>query len=69
MEVVISGASGLIGSALSAAIRRAGDRPIALVRRQPAANVDEIRWDPDAGQIDSNSLEGAGAVVHLSTLR
>jgi uncharacterized protein (TIGR01777 family) len=64
MNVVISGASGLIGTALQAALRAAGHRPIALVRR--AAGAGEISWDPAAGTIDAASLEGVDAVVHLA---
>ena len=64
MDVVVSGSSGLIGTALVEALPAAGHRPIRLVRR--AATGDEIRWDPDAGTIDSASLEGVGAVVHLA---
>ncbi len=64
MDVVVSGSSGLIGTALVEALPAAGHRPIRLVRR--AATGDEIRWDPDAGTIDSASLEGVGGVVHLA---
>ena len=64
MDVVVSGASGLIGTALTAALRDAGHRPVALVRRP--AKGDEITWDPAAGTIDAGSLEGFDAVVHLA---
>ncbi|HET9601571.1 MAG TPA: TIGR01777 family oxidoreductase [Acidimicrobiales bacterium] len=64
MDIVISGASGLIGAALTTALPAAGHRPIALVRRPPEG--DEIRWDPDRGEIDAASLEGIGGVVHLA---
>ena len=64
MDVAISGSSGLIGTALVAALTNAGHRPVRLVRREPSG--DEIRWDPDGGSIDSASLEGIGGVVHLA---
>ena len=64
MDVAISGSSGLIGTALVAALTDAGHRPVRLVRREPSG--DEIRWDPDAGSIDAASLEGIGGVVHLA---
>ena len=64
MDVAISGSSGLIGTALVAALTDAGHRPVRLVRREPSG--DEIRWDPDGGSIDSASLEGIGVVVHLA---
>ena len=64
MDVAISGSSGLIGTALVAALTDAGHRPVRLVRREPSG--DEIRWDPDGGSIDAASLEGIGGVVHLA---
>lgn len=66
MDVAISGASGLIGTALQAALREAGHRPIALVRRRPQPGRDEVEWDPGRGTIDAGSLEGVHAVVNLS---
>jgi len=66
MDIVISGASGLIGTALSKELRAQGHRPIALVRRAPKAGADEIEWKPSAGSIDAASLEGVDAVVHLA---
>lgn len=66
MDVAISGASGLIGTALQAALRRAGHRPIALVRRRPTGGRDEVEWHPSDGVIDAESLEGVNAVVNLS---
>jgi uncharacterized protein (TIGR01777 family) len=64
MDVVISGSHGLIGRALTTALRTAGHRPIALVRSEPTG--DQIRWDPAAGTIDAPSLEGVDAIVHLA---
>ena len=66
MDVVISGSSGLIGTALIPALTEAGHRPIRLVRRAPKAGSDEIRWQPDKNEIDAASLEGVGGVVHLA---
>ena len=64
MDVVVSGSSGLIGTALVARLTALGHRPIRLVRRSPAG--DEVQWDPAAGTIDAASLEGIDAVVHLA---
>lgn len=66
MDIVISGASGLIGTALTESLIAQGHRPIALVRRNAKPGADEIAWDPSAGTIDSASLEGLDAVVHLA---
>jgi uncharacterized protein len=64
MDVVISGSHGLISTALIPALQAAGHRPIRLVRGEPKG--DEVKWDPVATTIDSASLEGCGAVVHLA---
>jgi hypothetical protein len=65
LRVLVSGASGLIGGALTASLDGAGHQVVRLVRR-PAASDAEIAWDPGAGQIDTGALEGFGAVIHLS---
>jgi uncharacterized protein (TIGR01777 family) len=65
MEIVVSGSSGLIGSALVPALWEAGHRVRRLVRRPPSA-PDEVRWDPDAGTIDADALAGVEAAVHLA---
>ena len=65
-DVVISGASGLIGSAVADTLRDRGDRPIALVRPSSTAAADALRWDPLAGAIDAAGLEGVDAVIHLA---
>ena len=66
VDVAISGASGLIGSALLgvAAGRRSPGAAARARRRRPAATT--IGWDPDAGRIDAPALEGVDAVVHLA---
>lgn len=65
MKVVLSGASGLIGTALVPALRADGHEVIRLVRREPSG-TDEIRWDPATGELDSAQLRGVDAVVNLS---
>ncbi|MBC7302534.1 MAG: TIGR01777 family protein [Nocardia sp.] len=64
MKVVIAGSSGLIGTALVAALRRDGHQVSRLVRR-PAAAPDEHTWDPARAQLDERALRGADAVVNL----
>lgn len=65
MHIVMAGASGLIGTSMSAAFRDAGHSVVTLVRRTPAA-ASEIRWDPAAGVLDPGALAGADAVVNLA---
>jgi uncharacterized protein (TIGR01777 family) len=64
LHIVVSGASGLIGSALVRRLTIQGHRVTRLVRR--AAGPGEIAWDPAGGSLDPAALEGADAVVHLS---
>jgi uncharacterized protein (TIGR01777 family) len=67
VEVLITGASGFIGSALRPALITAGHRPVVAVRgRDVPAGVDGVAWDPVAGTIDGSALEGIGGVVHLA---
>ncbi len=65
LRVLISGASGLIGRALAESLEGGGHRVVRLVRRTPASTA-EIRWDPAAGQLDADGLEGFDAAIHLS---
>jgi uncharacterized protein len=65
MRIVIAGASGLIGTHMSATFRDAGHDVVSLVRREPASAT-EVRWNPAAGELDPKALAGADAVVNLS---
>lgn len=65
MRVVISGASGLIGTALSASLREGGHSVVALVRRQ-ASGEHESSWSPAAGLVDHDVIASADAVVNLA---
>jgi uncharacterized protein (TIGR01777 family) len=69
MDVVVTGSSGLIGTALVDALHAAGHHPIRLTRRDTSTargRDDTLRWDPDAGTIDAAGFEGVDAVVHLA---
>jgi uncharacterized protein len=67
MRIAVTGSSGLIGTALVAALRADGHQVIRLVRGGPAGD-DTIAWDPraDGGGLDPRSLDGVAAVVHLA---
>ncbi len=65
LTVVVSGASGLIGSTLTAFLTSGGHRVIRLVRRPPRI-PDESRWDPERGSIEADVIRGADAVVNLA---
>jgi uncharacterized protein (TIGR01777 family) len=66
MKVLVTGSTGLIGSALVYQLKRAGHEPIRLVRHR--GNFDEpvIAWNPESGQLNPGDLKGIDAVVHLA---
>lgn len=66
LRILISGASGLVGSALVAFLGVAGHEVWRLVRRTPRIEKNEIFWDPEKGELAAESLEGFDAVIHLS---
>lgn len=66
MRIAVTGSSGLIGTALVAALRADGHQVIRLVRAAPTG-ADTIAWDPRADRgLDPRSLDGVAAVVHLA---
>lgn len=65
LDVVVSGASGLVGTALCAFLTTGGHRVRRLVRGE-ARGADEFRWDPSGGSVDPAAFEGADAIVHLA---
>jgi len=64
MHVAVTGASGLVGSALVPFLSTGGHKVTRLVRHSPGAG--EVQWQPEAGTIDLAALEGVDAVVHLA---
>lgn len=66
MKILISGASGLIGSALAPSLCADGHEVIRLVRAAPRPGAAEIHWDPATDSLDPSTLEGLDAVVHLA---
>jgi uncharacterized protein (TIGR01777 family) len=65
-RIAITGATGLIGRALSDSLTADGHRVARLLRDPRAAGPDDVVWDPEAGTIDAPRLEGVDAVVHLA---
>lgn len=65
MRVLISGASGLIGTELAKQLTDLGHEPIKLVRR-PALRNDELSWNPETGTLPAGALDGIDAVVNLA---
>ncbi|HLL77167.1 MAG TPA: TIGR01777 family oxidoreductase [Pyrinomonadaceae bacterium] len=70
MKIVVTGATGLVGSALVPSLLADGHSVVRLVRRQSNAgaggNVTDAVWQPDRGEIDAGALAGCDAAVHLA---
>ncbi len=64
-RIAITGASGLIGTALVGLLKSEGHTVQKLVRR-PVVSPDEVSWDPAAGTVDLAPLEGVNAIIHLA---
>jgi uncharacterized protein len=66
MRILITGSSGLIGSALIPLLTRQGHQVVRLVRRTVAPGDDLAVWNPAAGKLETSALEQTDAVVHLA---
>jgi len=64
-RIAITGASGLIGSALFGLLKSEGHTVQKLVRR-PVISPEEVFWNPDSGEVDLAPLEGVNAIIHLA---
>lgn len=64
LKVAITGATGLVGRALSAFLAAGGHRVVRIVRSRPQEG--DILWDPASGRIEPGDLEGLDAVIHLA---
>jgi uncharacterized protein (TIGR01777 family) len=64
-RIAITGASGLIGSALVGHLKSEGHTVQRLVRRTPVS-PDEVQWDPKSGFVDLDALRGVDAIIHLA---
>ncbi len=65
MRVLISGASGLVGTEVARQLKEAGHEPLKLVRRA-ARTADEVEWNPAKGEIQADIMETVDAVLNLA---
>ncbi len=66
LHILISGASGLVGSTLIPFLTTGGHQITRLVRRAPIPGNSEVFWDPAASKLEPKELQGVDAVIHLA---
>lgn len=65
MKILISGASGLVGQALTEHLQQAGHEIFQLTRRGQSDNSRILSWNPSAGELSLPPKQHFDAVVHL----
>jgi uncharacterized protein len=66
LKILLSGASGLVGSVLIPFLTAGGHQVIRMVRGTPRLGTAEVQWDPTRGVADLTRLEGMDAMIHLA---
>ena len=66
MIILVSGATGFIGSAVAAALRHRGDEVYPLIRPPRLVRSNEIMWNPMEGFLDKSKLRRCDAIIHLA---
>jgi uncharacterized protein len=72
MRILVSGSTGFLGSAVVEALGQQGHSVARLLRPETAGKdtakpaLQPVRWDPIAGEFDSESADGADALIHLA---
>jgi len=66
MRILITGASGLVGTALAPFLTTGGHEVVRLTRDAGRRKPGTVHWNPETGRIDAAALEGLDAVVHLA---
>jgi uncharacterized protein (TIGR01777 family) len=64
--ILITGGTGLIGSALKTALQQEGHRVLVLTRQLPVRKKDFFHWNPDTGFVDPNALVNTDVIFHLA---
>jgi uncharacterized protein (TIGR01777 family) len=66
MKVLVTGSTGLVGSALVPFLTGGGHQMVRLRRSAPEAPGPDLPWDPERGRLEAPRLEGFDVVVHLA---
>jgi uncharacterized protein len=65
-KILITGASGLIGSRLTELLLQKGDQVVHLGRSKKTGNVPSFIWDVEKKSMDTKALEGIDTIFHLA---
>ncbi len=66
-RIAVTGATGLLGGAVTASLRADGHTVHKVTRDPGKADDGDIVWDPEAGRIDASAFEGLDAVIHFAS--
>src|SRR6202046_5336514 len=66
MRILMTGASGLVGTTLAAELRAAGETVNRFARSGAPTGSGDVAWNPDTGEMNLAAAEGADAVVNLA---
>jgi len=66
MNILVTGSTGMIGSALIEDLKSNGHRITRLVRSPLPSNEPAVQWNPDTGSLNASEIEGCEAAVHLA---
>jgi uncharacterized protein len=66
MKILVTGSSGLIGSALLPFLKNHGHHVFRLIRENAEKSQDTVIWNPEKGEVNLAELEGFDAVIHLA---
>jgi uncharacterized protein (TIGR01777 family) len=66
MKILVSGSTGLVGSALTSSLIAKGHTVTPLIRSKSSSGKQGLRWNPDAGIVSPKDFEGFDIMIHLA---